>query len=100
MSDLAQGQDHAGAPTVQRKKAIVAIHGVGDQIKYATVRAVLNQFSAFRGDLLTVPLGRFHSGIPRETNVDLSGSLRDSDVRLSGRVTRLGEEDPCIFSAL
>jgi|HigsolmetaAR205D_1030408.scaffolds.fasta_scaffold00442_8 hypothetical protein len=40
------------------EKAIVAVHGIGDQHTYATIQAVVNQFSGFHPT--AVPLGTFH----------------------------------------
>lgn len=43
------------------KKVIVAVHGVGDQIRYATIRQVLSHFCQYHGDVASVPLGNFHA---------------------------------------
>jgi hypothetical protein len=53
----------AGIPDKPDKgveKIIVAVHGIGDQTNYATIRSTLNQFCRFRGESGGVPLGRFH----------------------------------------
>lgn len=43
------------------KKIIVAVHGVGDQFRYATIQSVITRFSAHNGHPATVPLGSFHA---------------------------------------
>jgi hypothetical protein len=49
------------------KKIIVAVHGIGDQFRYATIQSVIAQFCA-RHDLPSaVPLGRFY---PESKNSD------------------------------
>jgi hypothetical protein len=48
----------ASAPALGVQKAIVAVHGIGDQHTYATIQAVVNQFSGFYP--AAVPLGAFH----------------------------------------
>ena len=42
-------------------KAIVAIHGVGDQTEYATVQTVITQICSYYRVQMPVPLGRFHA---------------------------------------
>lgn len=41
-------------------KAIVAVHGIGDQTQYATAQNVVAQFSLYHRVGMAVPLGRFH----------------------------------------
>ena len=41
-------------------KAIVAVHGIGDQTQYATAKNVVSQFSAYHRVGMDIPLGRFH----------------------------------------
>lgn len=48
----------ASSPGTGVRKAIVAVHGIGDQHTYATIQAVVNQFSGFYPT--AVPLGAFH----------------------------------------
>lgn len=48
----------ASAPAADVQKAIIAVHGIGDQHTYATIQAVVNQFSGFYP--AAVPLGTFH----------------------------------------
>ena len=48
----------ATAPALGVQKAIVAVHGIGDQHTYATIQAVVNQFTGFYPS--AVPLGAFH----------------------------------------
>ena len=45
------------------KKVIVAVHGAGEQIRYATIQQVLSHFCQYHGDVASVPLGNFHIGI-------------------------------------
>jgi hypothetical protein len=42
------------------EKIIVAVHGVGDQIGYATAQSVAYQFCRYCGQPAAIPLGRFH----------------------------------------
>jgi hypothetical protein len=44
-----------------RKKVIVAVHGIGDQIKYSTPQQVLTRFCEYHGAVAAVPLGSFHN---------------------------------------
>jgi hypothetical protein len=44
------------------KKIIVAVHGIGDQFKHATIQSVIAQFCAHHGLPSAVPLGRFYEG--------------------------------------
>lgn len=46
------------------KKLVVAVHGVGDQSRYATLQSVFNQFCRFHGEPSGIPLGAFHNGQP------------------------------------
>ncbi len=48
----------ASSPGTGVQKAIIAVHGIGDQHTYATIQAVVNQFSGFYP--AAVPLGAFH----------------------------------------
>jgi hypothetical protein len=50
------------APNPTVTKAIVAVHGVGDQYKYATIQSVVNQFCGFYNEPAAIPLGNFHTG--------------------------------------
>jgi hypothetical protein len=43
------------------KKIIVAVHGIGDQFRYATIQSVIAQFRADRSRPPVVPLGSFHA---------------------------------------
>jgi len=47
--------------TTTTTKAIVAIHGVGDQTEYATVQTVISQICSYYRVQMPVPLGRFHA---------------------------------------
>ena len=46
---------------VAPKKVIVAVHGIGDQTRYATIQQVLAQFARYHGQTAAVPLGNFHT---------------------------------------
>lgn len=47
------------APTAP-PKVLVAVHGIGDQIGYATVQSVASRISAYYGIAPAIPLGRFY----------------------------------------
>jgi hypothetical protein len=49
--------DHASV-----KKVFVAVHGIGDQFSYATIRSVVNQVCTYYDKPAAVPLGSFHTG--------------------------------------
>jgi hypothetical protein len=52
------------SPSPQNLKAsklIVAVHGVGDQLRYSTLQAVVNQFCQYYGEPAGIPLGAFHN---------------------------------------
>ncbi len=49
------------------KKVIVAVHGIGDQLSFATLQSVVNQFCAYYDEPAAVPLGRFYPPILPET---------------------------------
>ena len=51
----------ASAQNRDAKKLIVAVHGVGDQLHYATLQAVFNQFCRYYEEPSGVPLGAFHN---------------------------------------
>jgi hypothetical protein len=42
------------------QKVVVAVHGIGDQTRFATIQQVLAQFSLYHGQKAAVPLGNFH----------------------------------------
>lgn len=42
------------------EKLIVAVHGIGDQTRFATIQQVLGQFAHYHGKAAAVPLGSFH----------------------------------------
>jgi hypothetical protein len=61
-----------------RKKVIVAVHGIGDQIKYATPQQVLAQFCQYHGAVAAVPLGSFHNpGGMLTLTTDYPAALQD-----------------------
>jgi hypothetical protein len=43
------------------QKVVVAVHGIGDQTRFATIQQVLAQFSLYHGQKAAVPLGNFHA---------------------------------------
>lgn len=74
MSDLSQKLDEfvaefrkrdpaAGAvdPNPDPVKIIVAVHGIGDQYAFETVRSVADRFCQYMGVPAAIPLGRFHN---------------------------------------
>ena len=54
-------------------KLIVAVHGVGDQLRYSTLQAVVNQFCQYYGEPAGIPLGAFHN---RQSTFSASGRKR------------------------
>lgn len=54
------------------KKVIVAVHGIGEPIRYATIRQVLSQFCQYHDEVASVPLGRFH--VENVNALDLTSS--------------------------
>jgi hypothetical protein len=48
------------------KKVIVAVHGIGDQVRYTTVQAVGRQFFRYVGLAGALPLGALYSVLKRE----------------------------------
>ncbi len=49
-------------PTDRPPAAIVAVHGIGDQVCHATIQQVVAQFSRFYDDTQPAPLGGFDAG--------------------------------------
>ncbi len=43
------------------EKVVVAVHGVGDQTRFATLQQTLSQFCRYHGAAAGVPLGNFHT---------------------------------------
>ncbi len=43
------------------KKVVVAVHGVGSQVRYATIQAVVAQFCRYYHSPPAIPLGSFHN---------------------------------------
>src|SRR5260221_5592285 len=41
-------------------KLIVAVHGIGDQFRFATIQSVAHQIAKSCGTPISYPLGRFH----------------------------------------
>src|SRR3954447_15070349 len=60
-------------PVVQNKneitKLVVAIHGIGNQFRYATVQSVAVRFSDYCGSASRPPLGSFYPKAPLATGV-------------------------------
>lgn len=46
---------------MDRKKIIVGVHGIGDQVAYETIQAIAYQFCRYYKVPSAVPLGKFHS---------------------------------------
>src|SRR5687768_5116529 len=53
----------------QITKLVVAIHGIGNQFRYATIQSVATSFSLYCGDNVRPPLGRFHPKPPLTAGV-------------------------------
>ena len=56
--DMARAVEPMGDSAI--KKIVVAIHGIGDQYRYATARSVINIFSRCFDQAVAVPLGSFY----------------------------------------
>jgi hypothetical protein len=56
--EIAQAVEPIRDPTI--KKIVVAIHGIGDQYRFATTRSVINIFSRCFDQAVAVPLGSFY----------------------------------------
>jgi hypothetical protein len=55
--------DHADLPSPEDAaviRLVVAVHGIGSQLRYATVQSVVSRFAAYCGKQMTLPLGAFH----------------------------------------
>lgn len=59
--DIPRGDGAAASDGADVKKVIVAVHGIGDQVRYATIRSVIAQFRARHGLPSGVPLGSFYA---------------------------------------
>lgn len=46
-----------------KMKVIVAVHGIGDQIEFATIQQTAAQFCLYHKSTFAVPLGNFHNGL-------------------------------------
>jgi hypothetical protein len=51
-----------GRPDANRKKVIVAVHGIGDQAEFATIQQTAAQYCLYHESPFAVPLGNFHNG--------------------------------------
>jgi hypothetical protein len=51
----------------QRLKIILAVHGIGDQFKFATIQSVANRFCLSRENPRSLPLGKFYDESIGET---------------------------------
>ena len=61
MKDMALASSPVQAPGLKPKaKILVAIHGIGDQIGYATAQAVASQVGSYYDIAAPIPLGRFY----------------------------------------
>ena len=45
------------------RKILVAVHGIGDQIRCETIQAVAYQLCRYCGQPADIPLGRFNAGV-------------------------------------
>jgi hypothetical protein len=46
------------------KKLVVAVHGIGKQFRYATIKSVAEQFGIYCNGQVGTPLGAFHPAVP------------------------------------
>ena len=51
------------ADAIKKVKVIVAVHGIGDQIEFATIQQTAAQFCLYHKSNFAVPLGNFHNGL-------------------------------------
>jgi len=72
MRDIAASPASANGGTIpKRLKIIVAVHGIGDQMRNGTILGVVAQFSRNYGREIRVPLGRFDAGtVPLKFGAD------------------------------
>src|ERR1041385_7072569 len=54
----------AGQSKQPVKKLIVAVHGIGKQFRYATIKSVAEQFGIYCKSSVGTPLGAFHPAVP------------------------------------
>ena len=60
-----------GATPARRLKIVVAVHGIGDQVRNGTILGVVAHFSRNYGSEVRVPLGRFDAGtVPLKLGAD------------------------------
>jgi hypothetical protein len=60
----------APAPPPVQKKIIVAIHGIGDQVRCETIQSVAAQFCRYFGLPASMPLGHFSAALVRQGGDD------------------------------
>jgi hypothetical protein len=60
LSELISVPEATPEPNHEPVKVIVAVHGIGDQFAFATVRSVADRFCQYMGLPAAIPLGRFH----------------------------------------
>lgn len=58
------------------KQLIIAVHGIGDQVRFATAKQVLTQFGRYHGKTAAVPLGHFHPTDPKKPGVVIAEHLK------------------------
>jgi hypothetical protein len=78
-------------PTLQTTavpmKMIIAVHGIGDQIGYATAQSVVSQVGNYYDIMASMPLGRFYATLG-------SGECRPAPIVMSA------PPDPAVFVGL
>ena len=57
-------------------KILVAVHGIGDQIGYATAQSVASQVGAYYDIAAAIPLGRFYPTAGEESGRPMLPGLR------------------------
>src|SRR5436190_8196543 len=61
---LTESDEKAEASTSQKNKIvtkfIVAVHGIGDQTEFGTIKTAAYRFFSYRGAPANIPLGSFH----------------------------------------
>ena len=85
MKDMALASSPVQAPGLKPKaKILVAIHGIGDQIGYATAQAVASQVGSYYDIAAPIPLGRFYrTNVGKQPHRGSAGARVDDSARRS-----------------
>jgi len=75
------------------KRLVVAVHGIGNQFRYATIQAAASRFMAYCGEKnMTLPLGAFHPEklVRRPDSPELGAYLFKPPLQYHGALDGLG----------